>query len=252
MQDSTWVRVYGSKGFYCDSTVSAGGAYTRNAAGVGYLDGNYGSAETGSTTGAIYTIGGGYSPTSTSLSSMYGIGYANNFSGGLSGSNWGMYVASYGVVRIYLDSDNGIGTATGSWRAPIFYDSNDTGYYVDPNGNTNLKLILPRTVSQSAVTNTSTAASTGYKYYDLVDCYNISASTFTLTPDSVGAYNGQKVLIRVQATATVTIAVGSGGTYPWNQVSTVPTAMAAGQKLYVGAIYNSVTGYWDIVSAKVG
>jgi len=23
----------------------------------------------------------------------------------------------------------------GSFRAPIFYDSNDTNYYVDPNGN---------------------------------------------------------------------------------------------------------------------
>jgi hypothetical protein len=29
---------------------------------------------------------------------------------------------------------NGAGTASASWRSPIFYDSNDTGYYVDPNG----------------------------------------------------------------------------------------------------------------------
>jgi hypothetical protein len=30
--------------------------------------------------------------------------------------------------------NNGHAFATGSYRAPIFYDSNDTGYYIDPNG----------------------------------------------------------------------------------------------------------------------
>jgi hypothetical protein len=29
---------------------------------------------------------------------------------------------------------NGNGTASGSWRSPIFYDSNNTNYYVDPEG----------------------------------------------------------------------------------------------------------------------
>jgi hypothetical protein len=33
---------------------------------------------------------------------------------------------------------SGYGYATGSWRAPLFYDSNDTSYYVDPNGTSEL------------------------------------------------------------------------------------------------------------------
>jgi hypothetical protein len=33
-------------------------------------------------------------------------------------------------IALYV---NGIGQATSDFRAPIFYDSNDTGYYVDPN-----------------------------------------------------------------------------------------------------------------------
>ena len=32
----------------------------------------------------------------------------------------------------------GAGTASGSWRAPIFYDSDNTGYYVDPASTSNL------------------------------------------------------------------------------------------------------------------
>jgi hypothetical protein len=33
----------------------------------------------------------------------------------------------------YVLNANGSGTASGSWRAPIFYDSNDTAFYLDPN-----------------------------------------------------------------------------------------------------------------------
>ena len=59
-------------------------------------------------------------------------------------------------------------------------------------------------------------------------------------------------MIRVAATAAISITVGSGGTYPWNQVVTVPTAVASGQTLYIGASFNSTTSKWDIVAAKVG
>jgi hypothetical protein len=113
------------------STITVGGAIVRSAAGVGYLSGNYSSSETTSTSGAIYTIGGSYVPTSTTLGNMYGIGYAYAAYGGVSAA-WGLYVASNGIARIYLDSDNGISHATGSHRAPIFYDRDNTGYYTDP------------------------------------------------------------------------------------------------------------------------
>lgn len=114
------------------STLTVGGAIARSAAGVGYLSGNFPSAETTSTTGAIYTIGGGvYAPTSTSLGNMYGIGYAAVVSGGVA-SSFGLYVASLGSIRIFLDSDNGIVHATGSVRAPIYYDRDNTSFFTDP------------------------------------------------------------------------------------------------------------------------
>ncbi|WP_224962505.1 beta strand repeat-containing protein [Geomonas subterranea] len=110
------------------------GPIYRSVAGSGYLNGGYSGIETSATTGAIYSIGGGYIPTATSLNNMYGIGYA--YSGnagitvtGLPASRWGMYVASAGVSRIFLDSDNGGVYATSlvnagvSMTAPDFYAS---------------------------------------------------------------------------------------------------------------------------------
>jgi len=47
---------------------------------------------------------------------------------------------------------SGTGTyqTSGDFRAPIFYDSNDTGYYIDPNSTTNLNLIQVNTYRQNA------------------------------------------------------------------------------------------------------
>ena len=88
------------------------GPITRTAAGTGYLSGNYNVGETWQTSGAIYSIGNGYAPGTTSLGNMYGIGYG--YSGqaginvpGLSANNWGMYVASNGTPRIFLNADSG-------------------------------------------------------------------------------------------------------------------------------------------------
>jgi hypothetical protein len=110
-------------------------SYKRYAAGTGYLNGNYSSVETNSTTGPIYCISPGYAPTSTALSNMYGIGYADGASAGIySGAGWGLYVAAAGVARVFLDGNSGIAFINGSARAPIFYDLNNTAYYVDPAG----------------------------------------------------------------------------------------------------------------------
>jgi hypothetical protein len=114
-------------------------AIIRKSAGTGYLSGNYSSAETTATTGAIYTIGGNYYPTSTSLNNIYGIGftYADVAGGTASAtvsSAWGLYVASNGNTRVFLDSDYGRVIASGDMRAPLYYDRDNTGYYVDPAG----------------------------------------------------------------------------------------------------------------------
>ena len=111
----------------------------RTSAGTGYLSGNYGSSESTATSGVIYTIGGSYVPNANNLGNMYGIGYTYGAVAGLgANSAWGLYVATNGTTKVFLDADSGIGTATGSWRAPIFYDSADTSYYLDPSNFSNL------------------------------------------------------------------------------------------------------------------
>ena len=126
-------------GYYVDpastsvlNAITVAGTYGRTAAATGYLNGGYNGAETNGTTGAIYCISPVFAPSSTALGSMYGIGYTDGGSSGVwSGGGWGMYVASAGGARHFLDGNSGIGYATGSYRAPIFYDSNNTGYYID-------------------------------------------------------------------------------------------------------------------------
>jgi hypothetical protein len=109
----------------------------------------------------IYRIGGIYF---TWDSDSYG----TNFNHSITSSDGGSYadhitINSYGNVRINIDSngngtnyfyvgagttgtggvvftidESGNGTFTGSGRAPIFYDSNNTGYYTDPASTSNL------------------------------------------------------------------------------------------------------------------
>ena len=96
----------------------------------------------------IYTIGSSYNPNETTLADMYGIGYAHpNLWGSGKTSDWGLYIANNGSV----DATIGDGSVTawfasqvhaaGDFRAPIFYDLNDTGYYLNPNSTSILSLV---------------------------------------------------------------------------------------------------------------
>ena len=88
---------------------------------------------TGTTNKVIWTIG-----ESWPLGNMYGIGYQYGGFGPYGTQHKivlrenGATYTEFGMAgNMYLI---GSGNATGDFRAPIFYDSNDTGFYVDPNG----------------------------------------------------------------------------------------------------------------------
>ena len=124
------------------SYVQLNGPIYRAGPGTGYMNGQYASSENGGSSGPIYSIGGSYLPGTTSLGNMYGVGYAvGNISGIGIVANWGFYVASGGVARIFLDSDAGVGYASNSFRAPYFYDRDNTSYYVDAAGTTVLNAL---------------------------------------------------------------------------------------------------------------
>ncbi|MEK9728216.1 MAG: tail fiber domain-containing protein, partial [Candidatus Margulisiibacteriota bacterium] len=95
-------------------------------------------------TNPIYTIGTQHLPTHTSLGDMYGIGYSHgNFWGTTDArpGGWGQYVAADGDIRIILEASAGTIWAASDVRAPIYYDKNDTGYYLDPNGRSKLSAL---------------------------------------------------------------------------------------------------------------
>ena len=63
------------------NALTLAGPLYRSASAAGYLNGNYPTSESVTTSGAIYSIGGTYVPGTTTLSNMYGVGYAYSGSG---------------------------------------------------------------------------------------------------------------------------------------------------------------------------
>ena len=83
----------------------------RSAYNSGYQVGGYNNiGASHAKTNPIHVIGTSYEPTATALSNMYGIGYTRadiSFMGVAQGSGWGLYVASDGDARIFLDGSQG-------------------------------------------------------------------------------------------------------------------------------------------------
>jgi hypothetical protein len=77
----------------------------------GALCGSYNNVgENSLKTNPIYVIGDSYKPDESSLNNMYGIGYSHtnvDFINSDSGTGWGMYVASDGDARIFLNGTTG-------------------------------------------------------------------------------------------------------------------------------------------------
>jgi hypothetical protein len=160
-----------SGGTVSATSVSTSGTYKRTAAGIGYLDGGYGTIETISTSGAIYSIGSAYPPGTTTLGTMYGIGYtysgyAAGNPGGVPSNVWGMYVAAGGTATVFLDAQNGRGYFASTVTATQFNGSG-AGLTSIPNSATTAasangaSTIVARDAGGNFVANTITANLSG-------------------------------------------------------------------------------------------
>ena len=103
-----------TNGAYINGDVSLNSNITRRTHNVGFLEGSYNNvAANGGFTNPIYSIGSGYNPNLTTLGSFFGIGYANGSLASFIPSNiqgsggWGLYIASDGDARIFLDGGSG-------------------------------------------------------------------------------------------------------------------------------------------------
>ena len=94
-----------------DIQLEGGYVLMRSTHQSGHMEGGHNNiGNTSTKTSPIYTIGSSYNPNESTLGNMYGIGYSHinaSFINVTGGSGWGMYVASDGDARIFLDAENG-------------------------------------------------------------------------------------------------------------------------------------------------
>ena len=128
--DDTTYYVNPNSSSYVNGIVSAD--YIRVRSNKGIM-GDYDSDGTASK--VIWTIGASWP-----LANMYGIGYeyGSGYDHHLALRNNGSTYSRIGFAGGMNLS--GTGVASSSWRAPIFYDLDDTGYYIDPNSTSNTAL----------------------------------------------------------------------------------------------------------------
>jgi len=137
---------------------------------------------------------------------MYGIGYTvgnGTANPGLGMTGWGLYVAANGTSRVFLDSDSGIVISSGSMRTPIFYDSNDTGYYLNPNAGSNLSSL---TVVNSITVSSGNATGGGIVLADDGDIVDLNDGYC-----SMRFSNGVRVFSANRG-GSATITLANGGT----------------------------------------
>jgi hypothetical protein len=100
-----------------------------------------------------------------------------------SGNTTGLHDTSYGWVwrwirDSYFSVDRGYSTFANSARSPIFYDSDNTGYYVDPNGTSNLAGLTVANTITGSVSGSAGSLSANLPVSRLNSGTSASSSTF--------------------------------------------------------------------------
>ena len=103
--------------------------FSRSSPELGYL---HASNSAAGSTNPIFCTDPSFAPNATTLDNMYGIGYARGDSTfvtnhGPTSTGWGMYVASGGAARIFLDSTFGNISITGAVYATSGFTGDLTG-----------------------------------------------------------------------------------------------------------------------------
>jgi hypothetical protein len=123
--------------------VTGTAARATRANGNFYIDDNYGVGVVGLYDAAryqgVFAMGDSYKlpANGTSTGSLYGLAWSHPNAGGVAGNlnTHGLLVMENGT---FLAAISGSIRSRDDMRAPIFYDQNDTNYYLDPNGTSNL------------------------------------------------------------------------------------------------------------------
>lgn len=118
---------------------------------------------------------------------------ANTYIRGIwSGSSWGSW------YRVHTDTASNM-YATGSFRAPIFYDSNDTNYYIDANSTSRLNTIQATEIYSYSWLRNHTANTGLYNQATVTHWYSDAQGYFNIG----GGAGGQGIKLRDNHNSTV-------------------------------------------------
>jgi hypothetical protein len=135
-------------------------------------------------------------------------------------------------VRIHASGGVSIGTTTDPGAADLQVAGAIVSTRIDP-----------RSLAAASTTGTVTPNSDAYDQVNYLLTGTVSFANPSGTPT-----NGQKLSIRLYAASTQTASWTT--TSPGYRAigATLPTAVAAGKTVYVGAIWNSTDSFWDVVA----
>jgi hypothetical protein len=184
----------------------------RSAYNSGYQVGGYNNVGAShAQSNPIHVIGTSYTPGTTILGNMYGIGYTRadaSFMGVSSGSGWGMYVAADGNARVFLDGSTGKISTTGVISATsgslILQDYNLTSTV-----GLNLK-VDSGNVSAITIDNVGSTTFSGYTYFPNYLFHAGDTNTrIQFTTGTVTVRGDTSILLDGPVTANSTMSVAS-------------------------------------------
>ena len=142
-----------------NATTATTAARATRANGNFYIDDNYGNTVVGVYASTryqgVFAMGDSYKlpADGTSTGNLYGLAWSHPNAGGVASNlnDHGLLVINNGVFAAAISSSI---RAAADMRAPIFYDSQNAAYYLDPNSTSNLNIVNLSTLNSNTL-NTS-------------------------------------------------------------------------------------------------
>lgn len=195
---------------------------------------NYGLGPTGTYTSTrlqtIFNMDDQYSISAdgSSASGAYGLYWSHQNAGGLGGAN---NLASHGILIIENGSWKGAWgggslRTPGDVRAPIFYDYNNTGYYVTPNGNSKINTIGVNMNPNGGYTNAHISVKAGAAYSGIKGLY-VEGVSFGAAAEISHPYACTGLTIKNLHTSTGTAIAFTHTGYSYGNVGQITTTTSS-------------------------
>ena len=239
-------------GYYVDPAGTARLSYVLANGGIRidgnedlYLDYNYGCSIVGAYASTryqgVFAMGSSYrlARDGTTTGSLYGLAWSHPNAGGVAGN-----LNTHGLLAMengtWLASLTGSTRSRDDMRAPLFYDNNNTGYYVDPASTSNLNSVSIATLNGHTLNADNYLGRYGNSYYQVQTWLQFNGTHGLYWP----SYYGAHLYINTGSTYTQIRLDGSKNSYDgmWLSYSAVNGMMYDGGGN--GGVYREANGRW--------